>query len=501
MADKKKSNIKDQEQTNIVNETLDPKEKEQIQKLEAEANAIHESAQLLLDSEPNKQNPKQANSEDKSQQSVEKIQENHQNNEVVSNTENNNNEVLEKKENHSTLETIQVNNAMTENAISKSKNDISNYDKDVSKLKTKVNSLLLLLVLAIAGGAYGGYYQYAHKYDDLEKIRAEIDNKQSHVQELETKVNNLYNKIQEKDARIDSVFAENADLKAQNNALKSNEETLIAQVKQALESTSKVNIRLNNYEDRNPNDWLIAQSFFLVSNAENTLDTSDNIEVALLNLEQADLLLVKIDDPKIAAIREAIANDVMALKNLPSLDIKGLAFKLDSVYNNTDNMPLNEFLTNLDKQNAFKKAKGPTNEVKDWKENLLSSVKEFSSRFIEVRRRDDTVVNQFLSPDQTKILLKNIKTEILLAKVALYNQDEGSYKHNLEDITKHINAYYDVNNEIVKNNLEVLKDLSTSVIKLNKPEQLTSFKLFANVAKEQFHLYKAQKKQVEVTND
>ena len=79
MADKKKSNIKDQEQTNIVNETLDPKEKEQIQKLEAEANAIHESAQLLLDSEPNKQNPKQANSEDKSQQSVEKIQENHQN--------------------------------------------------------------------------------------------------------------------------------------------------------------------------------------------------------------------------------------------------------------------------------------------------------------------------------------------------------------------------------------------------------------------------------------
>ena len=121
MADKKKSNIKDQEQTNIVNETLDPKEKEQIQKLEAEANAIHESAQLLLDSEPNKQNPKQANSEDKSQQSVEKIQENHQNNEVVSNTENNNNEVLEKKENHSTLETIQVNNAMTENAISKSK--------------------------------------------------------------------------------------------------------------------------------------------------------------------------------------------------------------------------------------------------------------------------------------------------------------------------------------------------------------------------------------------
>lgn len=64
----------------------------------------------------------------------------------------------------------------------------------------------------------------------------------------------------------------------------------------------------------------------------------------------------------------------------------------------------------------LQKVNEPSDQVKDWKQNLWTSVKEFSSRFIEVRRREDSVVNQFLSPDQTKILLKTSRQNFYYQK-------------------------------------------------------------------------------------
>ena len=134
--------------------------------------------------------------------------------------------------------------------------------------------------------------------------------------------------------------------------------------------------------------------------------------------------------------------------------------------------------------------------LQDWKQNLWTSVKEFSSRFIEVRRREDSVVNQFLSPDQTKILLKNIKTELLLSKVAVFNHDEESFNHNIREIQDHIRSYFDVSNEIVQNNLKSLDELAELKIKLDKPQQLSCIKLFNSLAQEKFNLYETQKKQL-----
>ncbi|MBQ3884139.1 MAG: uroporphyrinogen-III C-methyltransferase, partial [Succinivibrio sp.] len=247
----------------------------------------------------------------------------------------------------------------------------------------------------------------------------------------------------------------------------------------------------------NPNDWLIAKSYFLVSNAQNILSFSDNIEGVLLNLSQADTLLVKIDEPAINQIREAISKDILSLKKVEHVDSRGILYKLDSVYDNVDSMPLNEFLTEAQKKASYKKTETTTDNISDWKENLLTSLKEFSSRFVEVRRRSDGVVNQYLSPEQSAILLQNIKTEILLAKIALFNKDQESFAHNLDEIKKHISAYYDINNTNVTTNLEVIDEISKINIAAGKPDQLTSVPLFNAHAQHRFNLYKNQQKQNE----
>lgn len=370
------------------------------------------------------------------------------------------------------------------------------YDRllpQVSSLKSRVNLLTFALILVIGAAAYGAYYLDQQKYSNIMEIQQQVQQSSANVSATEDKINDLYNQIKAKDERVSNLLKANDELKNQNNILKGQQETLQKSVEKATKQTEAVNIRLNNYEDRNPNDWLVAKSYFLVSNAQNILSFSDNIEGVLLNLSQADALLVKIDEPAINQIREAISKDILSLKKIEHVDSRGILYRLDSVYNNVDHMPLNEFLTEAQKKASYKKTEKTTDDISDWKENLLTSLKEFSSRFVEVRRRSDGVVNQYLSPEQSAILLQNIKTEILLAKIALFNKDQESFAHNLDEIKKHISAYYDINNNDVTTNLEIIDDISKINIATGKPDQLTSVPLFNAHAQNRFNLYKNQK--------
>ena len=394
---------------------------------------------------------------------------------------------LQKKE-----EPLHMNDEKTQQVV-----PATEYDRllpQVSSLKSRVNLLTFALILVIGAAGYGAYYLDKQKYSDIMEIQNQVQQTSSNVTATEGKINDLYNQIKAKDERVTNLLKANDELKNQNNILKSQQETLQKTIDKANKQTEAVNIRLNDYMDRNPNDWLVAKSYFLVSNAQNILSFSDNIEGVLLNLSQADMLLVKIDEPAVNQIREAISKDILSLKKVEHVDSKGILYKLDSVYNNVDNMPLNEFLTEAQKKAAYQKAKGTTDSVSDWKENLLTSLKEFSSRFIEVRRRNDGVVNQYLSPEQSAILLQNIKTEILLAKIALFNKDQESFAHNLDEIKKHISAYYDINNADVTANLEIIDEISNNNIASAKPDQLSSVPLFNAHAQTRFNLYKNQKK-------
>ncbi len=371
----------------------------------------------------------------------------------------------------------------------------TDYDRlvpQVSSLKSRVNLLTFALIVVIGAAAYGAYYLDQQKYSNIVEIQQQVQQSSANVSATESKINDLYNQIRAKDERVSNLLKANDELKNQNNVLKSQQEALQKSVEKASKQTEAVNIRLNDYEDRNPNDWLVAKSYFLVSNAQNILSFSDNIEGVLLNLSQADALLVKIDEPAINQIREAISKDILSLKKIEHVDSRGILYRLDSVYNNVDSMPLNEFLTEAQKKASYRKTEKTTDDIRDWKENLLTSLKEFSSRFVEVRRRSDGVVNQYLSPEQSAILLQNIKTEILLAKIALFNKDQESFAHNLDEIKKHISAYYDINNSDVTTNLEIIDEISKNNIAIGKPDQLTSVPLFNAHAQNRFNLYKNQ---------
>ncbi len=397
---------------------------------------------------------------------------------------------------------VEANNHKKEENMTDTKNKNNSIKEEIPlsgeirSLKTKINVLTALMIAVISGAGFGAYYFHQHRFDDINELASKIEATKLEVSDKALKVESLSNDVKAKDARMDELFTQNSQIIANNNVIKTSTEDLKQLVELYGANTQSVSNRLKDYEDRKPNDWLIAQSYFLVTNAQNILELTDNVSAALLNLERADILIAKIDEDEIIRLREALSKDIAKLKALPVLDTRGMNMKLDCIYNAVSQMPLNEFLrANRDKFESEQNAK--TAEIKDWKNNLLESLKDFSSRFIEVRRRDENIVNQFLSPDQTKILMKNIQTEILLAKVAIFNQDQEAFIQNLSQVNQQLKAYFDPNSELVASSLESLDELIKQTITYKSKGSLSSYEKFQNIATDRFHLYKVEKNSVE----
>ena len=96
------------------------------------------------------------------------------------------------------------------------------------------------------------------------------------------------------------------------------------------------------YQDlsKNRDEWALAEIEQVLSTASQQLQLAGNVPGALIALQNADSRLAKSDKPQFITIRRAIAKDIEKLKALPSLDLPGIALRLDSVIAQVDRMPL-----------------------------------------------------------------------------------------------------------------------------------------------------------------
>jgi len=86
-------------------------------------------------------------------------------------------------------------------------------------------------------------------------------------------------------------------------------------------------------------DWALAEIEQVLSTASQQLQLAGNVQGALIALQNADARLSRADTPQFVNVRRAIGHDIARLKALPSLDLTGIALRLDSVISQIDSMP------------------------------------------------------------------------------------------------------------------------------------------------------------------
>ncbi|MBQ9275875.1 MAG: uroporphyrinogen-III C-methyltransferase [Succinivibrio sp.] len=337
--------------------------------------------------------------------------------------------------------------------------------------------LVLLLIAAIATGAF-----YCARY-----LTAAVDSAIDARVKAETSESKLQDATVQLQARLDKVeglVAQNAALQADIQRLREGQDKLDGTIEGFNQTFAGINTRLDRYESRNPDEWRVAQSYFLVNNAFEMAVFSQNFQAALWCLGNADTLLANIEDAELVQIRKALNHDILELNSLPSIDKRGIGFKIDGIYDNLANMTLNGMQSGL----VLPGSGEGLPEEESWQENVLKAAREFSSRFVEIRRLDDQALNQFLSPEQAEILRRNIQSLLLLAKMALYQGDDDSYHSALNQSEELIKTYYDKANDVFKANISALDSIKDLRISIDAPSVLTSYALFRDYVKNKLRL-------------
>ncbi|MDE1240116.1 uroporphyrinogen-III C-methyltransferase [Vibrio aestuarianus] len=302
--------------------------------------------------------------------------------------------------------------------------------------------------------------------------------------------------MQQKDAFYQ---AEIAALKTQLTQTQRNVETELNQVKQdtiakAAEATHKAEVSLaqqqKNIESlqlavadikgRRPNDWLLAEADYLVKLAGRKLFLEHDVVSATQLMESADQRIAALNDPSLVPLRKAMANDITKLKVIPLVDREGLVLRLTSLQQQVDALPLaNAILPEAQQEPVAHVSEN----INDWQNNLLTSLKEFSENFITFRTRDGNVV-PLLSPQQHFYLKENLKAKLETAIKAVYVEQQEIYTTALTTADKWSATFFNQNDNAVKQFNDTVLQLSKQNIQVEYPVKFETQNKLADIITE-----------------
>jgi len=250
------------------------------------------------------------------------------------------------------------------------------------------------------------------------------------------------------------------------------------------------------YQDlsKNRDDWALSEIEEVLSTASQQLELAGNVQGALIALQNADKSLSRSDKPQFIAIRRAIARDQDRLKALPTVDVPGIAVRLDSIIGQIDSMPLLSdekpvvSVTEPKKQpvrtapKAVAKSNGKeqpaaasTVPASDWLADTQEKWQSFSAEmWTELKqlvriRSVDTPDALLLSPTQAYYARENLKLRLLNARLALLSRNEFAFRNDLAAAQDTIAKYFDTRAKQVQTTQAMLKQVQGSNLSIQMP--------------------------------
>lgn len=317
----------------------------------------------------------------------------------------------------------------------------------VSESRAGSSSLAMLaLAVTLAVALFSGYqwYQDRGADDALRRELArrlaemEIQNKESGARAAQTTT-----ALREAEVKLGVLEAKLAESQSQQVAL----ETLYQEL------------------SRNRDDWAFADIEQSVLLASQQLQIAANVRAALIGLENAEARLQRMDQPRYAALRRALARDIERLKGLPLVDIYGSSARLDDVIAAVDRLPLA-----MDARARPDKAAPavPAADAPAW-ERVLGEMWQELRQLVRIQRTgvQDAAL---LAPDQAFFVRENLKLRLVGARVALLSRDTKSYQVDLRAALDVMEKHFEKGDPAVTAMTATLRKLQVAQVQVDIPD-------------------------------
>jgi uroporphyrin-3 C-methyltransferase len=190
-----------------------------------------------------------------------------------------------------------------------------------------------------------------------------------------------------------------------------------------------------------------------------------NVRAALIGLENAEARLQRIDQPRYAGLRRALARDIERLKGLPLADVYGISARLDEVIAGVDRLPL--------AMDAHARPEKPAPAVAApdapaW-ERMLREIWQELRQLVRVQSAgvQDAAL---LAPEQAFFLRENLKLRLVGARVAVLSRDFQSYQVDLRAALSALEKHYDRGDAAVVATTGTLRKLQAAQVRVELPD-------------------------------
>lgn len=245
---------------------------------------------------------------------------------------------------------------------------------------------------------------------------------------------------------------------------------IAAQVKanEALEKRVEVSVaELKNQIGTTAQDWLLAEAEYLLRLANQRVAMEDDVRGAIALFESADKIIREAEGVVAFDLRQAIANDIAALKGVAATDTEGIFVRLGAIATQIPKLQ--------QKQLTFVQPTLPDvaeNTELTFTQRAMAVVTRFGqhlSNLVDYRSGGE-VITPILPPDEEYYLQQNLLLKIQLAQLGLLRGNQEIYNQSIADAKAWIERYFDLASPTTLGVVSTLEQLDGVTVTRDLPD-------------------------------
>ncbi len=235
--------------------------------------------------------------------------------------------------------------------------------------------------------------------------------------------------------------------------------------------TTQINELNTHLGDNNKKDWLTAEAQYLLNIAGYQAQINRNAPAAIAALTAADARLKGTGDPSLLKVRQAIADDIIALRGAAEVDTTQIALTLSQLEQRVAQLPLAH-------DEATPAAEDATSSSASAGDGFFDKLWHDLQGLIKIRRVDGDTGTAVLPPGQRFFLEQNLRLKLAAARLALMQGDTASYQDSLKTAMQWLERYFDTQASATANVLNSLSPIAEIDIAPALPDISTSSNAF-----------------------
>ncbi|MBL4638569.1 MAG: uroporphyrinogen-III C-methyltransferase, partial [Proteobacteria bacterium] len=340
--------------------------------------------------------------------------------------------------------------------------------KEAAKTSQNNISKLALVAIVIALGSTAGLYFWQLQQSQLLTIKLS--------EQIDSKNTATFNQYQ---AQIKQVMIE------QQKSFTSQLQQVTSKVNDSnQEKISELNTTVSRLErtikQRQPSDWLLHETEYLIRIAARTLWLEHDTTASIGLLKDADARLADLNDPTFLPVRELVHQDIKSLELMPILQTDEVVLTLMAMNTQIAMLPLAMVDVGAKTDDTSDEL---SHDINDWQTNLAKTWERFLNDFIRVRQRTG-LIKPLISPKQQQHLKQNLNLKIQLALWAASERKDDIYQKSLIEIQQWITEFFDLEDSANQHFLQALANLKIQRVSYDYPSDLTSLTAIRSVLRD-----------------